>query len=90
VITRTRYSFWDALGDIGGLHDGIVLLFGLFMSSVSSRAFEKDIEQSEVTETALSSGEQTAKVRLAKALKDVNQPVVIQGQYLTSLVTYTG
>lgn len=38
-FTRTRYNFWDALGDVGGFHDGLMLLLSLFMGSISAASF---------------------------------------------------
>ena len=40
---RTRYNFWQALGDIGGFHDGLILLVKLLMSSISSIFFFNDV-----------------------------------------------
>lgn len=37
--TRSRYNFWQALGDIGGIHDGFNLLISLFMSRLSAAFF---------------------------------------------------
>ena len=36
---RTRYNFWMALGDIGGFHDGMNLLIGIFMGPISAALF---------------------------------------------------
>ena len=36
---RTRYSFWMALGDIGGFHDGMNLLVGILMGPLSAALF---------------------------------------------------
>ena len=27
IIERTRYNFWDILGDVGGFNDGLYLVF---------------------------------------------------------------
>ena len=37
--TRFRYNFWQALGDIGGIHDGFNLLISIFMSRLSAAFF---------------------------------------------------
>ena len=37
--SRTRYTAWDLLGDVGGFHDGIFIVVSLFMSSYSAVAF---------------------------------------------------
>ena len=31
IESRMRYNFWDLLGDVGGFHDGLVLVASLFM-----------------------------------------------------------
>ena len=38
-FTRTRYNFWQALGDIGGFHDGLYLLMNMIMGPVSVGLF---------------------------------------------------
>ena len=42
VESRTRYNFWDLLGDVGGFHDGLLLVASLFMGLVARIAFEKE------------------------------------------------
>ena len=39
---RKRYSFWQALGDIGGFTDGIRLLVQVFMGPLTGVLFMKD------------------------------------------------
>ena len=43
ILSRKRYSLWDALGDIGGFHDGLVLVIGTFMTSISAFFFQSDL-----------------------------------------------
>ena len=43
VMSRKRYSLWDALGDIGGFHDGLVLVVGTFMTGISAFFYESDL-----------------------------------------------
>ena len=42
IQNRTRYNFWDLLGDIGGFNDGLFLLCSIFMSSYSALAYKID------------------------------------------------
>ena len=42
IQERTRYNFWDLLGDVGGFNDGMFLLCSLFMSSYSALAYKID------------------------------------------------
>ena len=39
MISRKRYSFWQALGDIGGFHDGLYLLINITMAPLSASMF---------------------------------------------------
>ena len=39
MLSRTRYSFWVALGDIGGFFDGMGLLTRIFMGPLSAVFF---------------------------------------------------
>lgn len=38
-MSRTRLSFWTALGEIGGFYDGLSLLVKIFMGPLSSAFF---------------------------------------------------
>lgn len=39
IAERKRYNWWDALGDIGGFHDGLVLLVRFFLAPYSAAMF---------------------------------------------------
>ena len=41
--SRQRYNYWQALGDIGGFHDGLVLVINIIMASYSSGMFEQKL-----------------------------------------------
>lgn len=43
TVTRTRYNFWKALGDIGGFHDGLKLLVTSLLSPLGHLIFYFDI-----------------------------------------------
>ena len=45
VMERKRYNCWDALGDVGGFNDGLVLVLQIFMARYSSMMFEHSIVQ---------------------------------------------
>ena len=52
---RKRYNIWDLLGDVGGFHDGLILVFSLFMSSYSALAFKIDyLKSTQVDDGSLS------------------------------------
>ena len=42
IMSRQRLSFWQALGDVGGFHDGLILLIKLFMVPLSASFFNFD------------------------------------------------
>ena len=42
IESRTRYTIWDLLGDVGGLSDGLHLITAAFMGLYAGMAFEKD------------------------------------------------
>ena len=37
--SRTRYNCWNLLADVGGFHDGMLLVGSLFMSLYASLSF---------------------------------------------------
>jgi len=90
IMQRQRYSFWDALGDIGGFHDGLVLLVSMFMSSISSALFTRELEQSNRVDEPpeLTKAEIAAQMRLARLLSTESQHVSISGNYLRVLMKY--
>ena len=42
-LKRVRYNFWDVLGDVGGFHDGLVLLIRAFIGSFAAHGFFIDL-----------------------------------------------
>ena len=38
-LKRVRYNFWDALGDIGGFHDGLILFIRILMGPFAAHSF---------------------------------------------------
>ena len=40
VIKRQVYTLLDMVGDIGGLHDGLIIIIGLFVTIFNSSMFE--------------------------------------------------
>ena len=43
ILERTRYNFWDLLGDVGGFNDGLHLVGSLLMSSYAAFSFKQSI-----------------------------------------------
>ena len=39
---RKRYSFWEALSDVGGFNDGLTILVSIIMSPLSRAYFIQD------------------------------------------------
>lgn len=50
VEKRTRYNFWHLLGDVGGFHDGLILIAKLFMGLAARCAFQKDYLNGKLTD----------------------------------------
>ena len=42
INSRTRYNFWDLLGDVGGFNDGMFLVCQIFMTTYAALAFKVD------------------------------------------------
>ena len=73
IQNRTRYNFWDLLGDVGGFNDGLFLLCSLFMSSYSALAYKIDFLDGRIVEDDL--GEKKAfenSERFKKAIDRIN------------------
>lgn len=70
TMTRTRYSFWQALGDIGGFHDGLVLLVRLFMGPISAFVFKADFLKKGKYAKAISTKNKLERAELAKVLSN--------------------
>ena len=43
IITRTRYNWWDLLGDVGGLNDGLHVVGYFLLSAYASFRFKQSI-----------------------------------------------
>ena len=52
IASRTRYNYWNLLGDVGGFHDGLILMSSLFMTAYASLAFQKDYLNGYITENS--------------------------------------
>ncbi len=50
VESRTRYNFWELLGDVGGFYDGLILCCSIFMSVYSAMAFKVDVLNNKVVD----------------------------------------
>ena len=60
-MQRQRYNYWMALGDIGGFHDGMSLLIGLFMGPYSALVFLQNFVQGGVYSAATQKQKQERK-----------------------------
>ena len=43
VEKRIRYNFWMALGDVGGLHDGLYIILSVIIMPIAATLFENDL-----------------------------------------------
>ena len=42
ISKRTRYNFWNLLGDVGGFNDGLFLVCEIFMATYAALSFKID------------------------------------------------
>ena len=42
IENRNRYNIWDLLADVGGFHDGLMIIGTILVSSYASLVFKKD------------------------------------------------
>ena len=40
---RVRYSYWDALSDVGGFHDGLSLIIRILIGPFAANFFQNDL-----------------------------------------------
>lgn len=95
IESRSRYNFWDLLGDVGGFHDGIILVFSLFMGSFSALAFKVDfLNFSQVDNDASRSGSSRPRIpsteRQSIELLKQNQDCTLDSQTLRALQRTVG
>ena len=45
IIERTRYNFWDILGDVGGFNGALLLFQGFIMNFWSSTLFRSNLAE---------------------------------------------
>ena len=43
IQERRRYNLWELLGDVGGFHDGLVLLINLFLAPYAAGMFKQSL-----------------------------------------------
>ena len=75
-MSRQRLSFWQALGDIGGFHDGLVLLVKLFMVPLSANFFNFNLTKGRPYNKSQPSRGQALKIKqLNLALQNKRVPI---------------
>ena len=75
VMERKRYNMWDALGDIGGFHDGLVLFIHFFfMGRYSSAMFDHSIVQGAKYRRGPGGPQRAKREKLVKKLRDSKGP----------------
>ena len=68
VSSRVRYSLWQALGDIGGFHDGLFMVVRFLIAPIAATFFHKEILQKDLTETKLTNRERQRRSKVAQAI----------------------
>ena len=53
-MSRVRLSFWQALGDVGGFHDGLILLVTGLIRPLAAARFQNDLLKSTLVEPSKS------------------------------------
>jgi len=69
VQKRVWYTYWDVLGDVGGFHDGLLLL-GLVMGPASANHFQNDLVSGGLRDSARSMELKRKSCMVAKQLND--------------------
>ena len=70
VQSRTRYSFWSALADVGGLADGLVIIVSFFISPIAAAYYERDLIKDFLVDPKQSSNHELKHIKLARALEN--------------------
>ena len=68
-MTRKRYSAWEVLSDIGGFHDGVVLIVGYFVSPLVSTLFQVDLLQRTMIARKEQQSQRHTRLKMAKYLQ---------------------
>ena len=75
MLERKRYNIWDALGDIGGFHDGLYLFLQFaFMGRYSSAMFEHSIAQGSKYRKGPGGEQRKKREKLVKKLRESKGP----------------
>ena len=51
VMSRTRYTYWELLGDVGGFNDGLMLICTFFMATYSALSYNINVLNGTVVDT---------------------------------------
>ena len=88
VQSRTRYSFWSALSDVGGLADGLAIVVSFFMSPIAAAYFERDLVKDSLIDPKYSSklSQKHAKLALALEKPSSEGPILAQNDHLSTLL----
>ena len=69
VNKRVRYTWWNAIADIGGFSDGLALLVGPFLSWLADKLFQVSLTKDSLEEPKLSSKDKKERRNLTNILK---------------------
>ena len=70
VAKRIRYNMWMALSDLGGLNDGIYVVFGFIIAPIAATAFENELISKNIFASQLSARDRQKRNNLAKVFAD--------------------
>ena len=68
-MTRKRYSAWEVLSDIGGFHDGVVLIVSYFISPLASTLFQVDLLRRTMIARKEHESQRHTRLKMAKYLQ---------------------
>ena len=88
VQSRTRYSFWSALSDVGGLADGLAIIVSFFVSPIAAAYYERDLIKESLIDPKHSAKHDRKQIRLAQALDRPNNegPILSQSNNFETLI----
>ena len=85
VGKRVRYSYWDALADVGGLHDGLSLIVKLLIAPLASTYFSHDLVRNSMKDRPQSYNHKERKRKLASNLLQGDQKVLLTSESVFTL-----
>lgn len=84
-MERARYTFWDCLGDVGGFHDGIILVLYYIMIPYSAASFKSHFSNDAKYSKKTSIETQQRQQSLANMWQELETPIRVNKLSLSVL-----